>query len=96
MTTTAQPLLQYTYCSRNKCYTPTEFALFGIGASLVGIILGILFISWSQQCLARKEWEDEVKVKGTARQDICLDRSLDSTSTNDLDQLSHSRVKLTE
>merc|ERR1719450_1112559 len=97
MTSTPQPLLQYSYCSRNKCYTPTEFALFGIGASIVGIILGILFISWShQEGLARKEWEDEVKVKGTTRQDICLDRSIDSTSTNDMDQFSHSRVKLTE
>eukprot|EP00092_Neocalanus_flemingeri_P104061 GFUD01133238.1.p1 GENE.GFUD01133238.1~~GFUD01133238.1.p1 ORF type:complete len:396 (-),score=115.90 GFUD01133238.1:114-1301(-) len=35
-----------TLCSRNKCYTPTEFALFGVGAIVMGIMLGVLVISW--------------------------------------------------
>ena len=35
-----------TYCSRNKCYTPTEFALLGLGAVIVGIMVGVVGISW--------------------------------------------------
>ena len=35
-----------TYCSRNKCYTPTEFALLGLGAVIIGIMVGVVGISW--------------------------------------------------
>ena len=34
------------YCSRNKCYTPTEFALLGLGAVVAGIMVGVVGISW--------------------------------------------------
>ena len=34
------------YCSRNKCYTPTEFALLGLGAVIAGIMVGVVGISW--------------------------------------------------
>jgi hypothetical protein len=30
----------------NRCYTPTEFALFGIGAIVMGVMLGVVGISW--------------------------------------------------
>ena len=29
-----------------RCYTPTEFALFGIGAIVMGVMLGVVGISW--------------------------------------------------
>ena len=35
-----------TYCALNKCYTPTEFAMFGIGAIVMGTMLGVIGISW--------------------------------------------------
>ena len=35
-----------TYCAMNKCYTPTEFAMFGIGAIVMGTMLGVIGISW--------------------------------------------------
>ena len=35
-----------TYCTRNKCYTPTEFALLGLGAVIAGIMVGVVGISW--------------------------------------------------
>ena len=30
----------------SRCYTPTEFALFGIGAVVMGVMLGVVGISW--------------------------------------------------
>merc|ERR1719309_1187006 len=49
------------YCFRNRCYTLTEFVLFGVGASLIGIMLGILAISWLKQCLPHQELEQTLK-----------------------------------
>ena len=37
------------FCSTNKCYTPTEFALFGLGTVVMGVLLGVLTISWFKQ-----------------------------------------------
>jgi len=34
------------YCADNKCYTPTEFALFGVGAIIMGCMVGVVGISW--------------------------------------------------
>ena len=46
------------YCSRNRCYTPTEFALFGVGTVVMGIMVGVVGISWfKHQCLP-EEYED--------------------------------------
>ena len=47
-----------TYCSLNKCYTPTEFAMFGIGAIIMGVMLGVIGISWfkHQVSLVDKEY----------------------------------------
>merc|ERR1719228_1489181 len=40
------------YCSRNRCYTPTEFALFGVGTIVMGVMVGVVGISWFKyQCL---------------------------------------------
>jgi len=40
------------YCAVNKCYTPTEFALFGVGAIIMGCMVGVVGISWfKSQCL---------------------------------------------
>jgi len=40
------------YCVDNKCYTPTEFALFGIGAIIMGSMVGVVGISWfKSSCL---------------------------------------------
>jgi GTPase SAR1 family protein len=43
--------LQNQYCWSNKCYTPTEFALFGIGICVLGILIGIVAVAWFRnQC----------------------------------------------
>eukprot|EP00095_Tigriopus_kingsejongensis_P005722 maker-scaffold616_size123561-snap-gene-0.19 protein:Tk05722 transcript:maker-scaffold616_size123561-snap-gene-0.19-mRNA-1 annotation:"aig1 family" len=43
--------LQNQYCWSNKCYTPTEFALFGIGICVLGILIGIIAVAWFRnQC----------------------------------------------
>ena len=33
------------YCVENRCYTPTEFALFGVGVIVMGMMVGVLGIS---------------------------------------------------
>jgi len=92
-TSTAQPLIQFSYCLHNRCFTPTEFILLGIGAVIVGMFLGILFISWTQQqCLAsQREESREVEVKKNSQ-----NRLGEGSCTDNLDQSSHSRIKLVE
>ena len=54
------------YCAKNKCYTPTEFALFGLGTIVMGVMVGVVGISWFQhQCLPdefaeKKHRQDEL------------------------------------
>jgi len=95
-TSTEQPLVQFSYCLHNSCFTPTEFTLFGVGAVIVGVFLGILFISWSQQqCLARQREESREMGDRKNSQDR---RVVDSCTdyVDNMDQHSHSRIKLVE
>ena len=51
------PSLQNQYCWSNKCYTPTEFALFGIGICVLGILIGIVAVAWFRnQCSAEDKY----------------------------------------
>jgi len=62
-----------TYCSRNKCYTPTEFALLGLGAVIVGIMVGVVGISWFKYtCLPNEKHELEVRERDLSRQNSLL------------------------
>jgi len=45
------------FCSTNKCYTPTEFALFGLGTVVLGVLLGVVAISWFKQSLPNEKQE---------------------------------------
>eukprot|EP00096_Caligus_rogercresseyi_P011722 TRINITY_DN4706_c0_g1_i2.p1 TRINITY_DN4706_c0_g1~~TRINITY_DN4706_c0_g1_i2.p1 ORF type:complete len:469 (-),score=166.11 TRINITY_DN4706_c0_g1_i2:908-2314(-) len=39
------------YCISHKCYTPTEFALFGLGICVLGIMIGVVAVAWLRnQC----------------------------------------------
>merc|ERR1739844_556932 len=38
--------LQNQYCMQNDCYTPTEFALFGIGICIAGILIGVIVLAY--------------------------------------------------
>ena len=48
--TTARPSLERqqdsSYCAVNRCYNPKEFALFGVGAIIMGCMVGAVAISW--------------------------------------------------
>ena len=40
------------YCMTSRCYTPTEFGLFGVGICILGIMVGIVAVAWvKNQCL---------------------------------------------
>jgi len=46
------------FCLNNRCYTPTEFALFGVGAIVLGIMIGVVGISWfKSHCLPDEKEE---------------------------------------
>ena len=48
--TTARPSLERqqdsSYCAVNRCYNPKEFALFGVGAIIMGCMVGAVGNSW--------------------------------------------------
>ena len=48
--TSARPSLarqqDSSYCAVNRCYNPKEFALFGVGAIIMGCMVGAVAISW--------------------------------------------------
>ena len=52
------------YCATNKCYTPTEFGLFGVGAIIMGTMVGVVGISWfKSQCLPDEKSELEQEMR---------------------------------
>eukprot|EP00092_Neocalanus_flemingeri_P014148 GFUD01015262.1.p1 GENE.GFUD01015262.1~~GFUD01015262.1.p1 ORF type:complete len:415 (-),score=114.28 GFUD01015262.1:300-1544(-) len=62
-----------TYCSINKCYTPTEFAMFGIGAIVMGVMLGVIGISWfKHQCLPDEKEELRERERALSRHSSLL------------------------
>ena len=56
-----------TYCAMNKCYTPTEFAMFGIGAIVMGTMLGVIGISWFKHQVSYK-----IKPSKLKKGQLCL------------------------
>jgi len=92
--TTARPQLQ-PFCSYNRCFTPTESAMLGVGAVVVGAFLGVLLISWLQhQFLPGRSSKEEEK-RGQYEV-TSLDSSVGDRSTDSHEQISHSRLRLTE
>ena len=51
--------------SLSRCYTPTEFALFGIGAIVMGVMLGVVGISWFKHQVWGEHWCCLVTSKNT-------------------------------
>jgi len=64
------------YCTENRCYTPTEFALFGVGAIVMGVMLGVVGISWfKHQCLPDEKEEIRERERELDRQSRLLRES---------------------
>ena len=36
------------YCATNKCYTPTMFALFGVGTLVMGALIGVISVNYAK------------------------------------------------
>jgi hypothetical protein len=61
------------YCTMNTCYTPTEFVLFGIGAIVIGVMLGVVGIScFKQHCLPDEKEEIREREREIERQQQLL------------------------
>merc|ERR1719420_1311377 len=68
-----EPLTGSLYCSQHKCYTTTEFALLGLGAVIIGIMVGVVGISWFKySCLPNEKHELEVRERDLSRQNSLL------------------------
>jgi len=93
---TVQPRLQ-PYCSYNRCFTPTESALLGVGAVVVGAFLGVLLISWLQHQFLPAQGQSSREEECRGRYEITsLNSSVGDRSTDSHEQIGHSRLRLTE
>ena len=55
--------------NNRRCYTPTEFALFGLGAVVLGIMVGVVGISWfKSHCLPDEKEELRERERELAKQ----------------------------
>lgn len=75
------------FCVSNKCYTPTEFSLLGIGCTVLGIMIGVVGISWfKSHCLPDEKEELRLREqelerqKKIFRQKNALNGSIDKSS----------------
>merc|ERR550519_481115 len=83
------------YCTENRCYTPTEFALFGIGAIVMGVMLGVVGISWfKHQCLPDEKEELRDRERELERQARLLRES--RSYRDDVDSKSAPPLKVQE
>lgn len=49
--------LQNQYCLTHECYTPTEFALFGVGICIAGILIGVIVLAYvKNRCSAEDKY----------------------------------------
>ena len=49
--------LQNQYCLTHECYTPTEFALFGVGICIAGILIGVVVLAYvKSKCSAEDKY----------------------------------------
>lgn len=82
------------YCTENRCYTPTEFALFGIGAIVMGVMLGVVGISWfKHQCLPDEKEEIRERERELDRQSRLLRESRSYRDDVDSNKVVHSKLQ---
>jgi len=88
ISTTPKPPEAYSgaaYCSQNRCYTPTEFAMLGLGAIILGVMMGVVAISWFKtQCLP----DEELELRERERR-LELERDLGHYNSGSLDPEYH-------
>merc|ERR1719242_2975647 len=85
------------YCTENRCYTPTEFALFGIGAIVMGVMLGVVGISWfKHQCLPDEKEELRDRERELDRQQRLLRQTQAQSYRDDVDGKSAPPTKVQE
>ena len=90
------------YCAKNRCYTPTEFALFGVGTIVMGVMLGVVGISWfKHQCLPDEYEEMREREKEMERRaEMVRERNRDSSGPyrddKDIDQFDDPRTGISD
>ena len=77
------------YCLRNKCYTYTQLTFLGIGATVIGVIVGIVGISWlKHQCYPTEcndipEEGSDIERKKDLIRELINDPDIDSVNEED-------------
>lgn len=46
------------YCQTSRCYTPTEFGLFGVGICILGIMIGVVAVAWVKNSCWFDKYDD--------------------------------------
>jgi len=71
------------FCTANRCYTPTEFALFGLGAVVLGIMVGVVGISWfKSHCLPDEKEELRERERELAKQQRIMRHTPSNSNMN--------------
>jgi len=84
------------FCMSNKCYTPTEFALFGVGTTVLGIMIGVVGISWfKSHCLPdeKDELENAKQTRMYAARNHHLSSANSSSHNGSLDKSSANLIQ---
>lgn len=47
------------YCQTSRCYTPTEFGLFGVGICILGIMIGVVAVAWVKNSCSFDKYDND-------------------------------------
>ena len=86
------------YCLMNKCYTYTQLAMLGLGALVMGVILGILGISWLKHQCYPTLYNDipEESNDSKSQEDLVRDHDIENVNQKDNLEFSDERTEISD
>jgi hypothetical protein len=88
---------------RNKCYTYTQLTFLGIGATVIGVIVGIVVISWLIHQCYPTEYKDITeesngieRKKDLVREMVNDDSGIDSVNEEDNLEFKDERTEISD
>jgi hypothetical protein len=90
------------YCLRNKCYTYTQLTFLGLGATVIGVIVGIVGISWLKHQCYLTEYKDipeegkDIERKNDSVRELVNDPDIDSLNDEDNLEFEDERTEISD